>query len=407
MTLFRTRAGQKAKILTVSELTAQIQSKLEENFEYVAVSGEVSNAKQSNGHWYFSLKDKDAILPCVCFKGYAQYIRFELQDGLQIVARGKIAVWPPRGAYQMVASTLQPVGIGDWQLAFEQLKEKLEKEGLLALERKRAIPLLPRRIGVVTSPNAAALQDIITALKRRNSKVQLLISPCRVQGEGSAEEIAAAIQDLQSIEDIDVIIVARGGGSIEDLWSFNTEVVARALVSSRIPIISGVGHETDITICDLVADLRAPTPTAAAELVAKGRLELLERWSSLNRRLLHSMEQRVSRTRVALQRLDPRHALLRHAERLKKIAMQVQNNRSRLLSAIDLKIHKLRNRQERGHEKLLALSALNVLKRGFSILQKADESVVSDVKDVEKGEILVARLSSGKLRLKVEEIEND
>jgi exodeoxyribonuclease VII large subunit len=305
----------------------------------------------------------------------------------------------------MVVNSLQPVGVGDWQLAFDQLKEKLNKEGLLAPERKRPIPLLPRRIGIVTSPAAAALRDILTALKRRNPNVQVLIAPCRVQGEGSSDEIAAAITDLQMLDDIDVIIVARGGGSIEDLWAFNTELVARAVVSSRIPIICGVGHETDTTICDLVADLRAPTPTAAAEMVARGRVELLERWGNQKRRLLHSMQQRLNVTRIALQRLDPRHALLRHVERMKKVSMQVDARKARLLKAIDFKMTNWQHRVRRSHDKLLALSSLAVLKRGFSILHKADGNIVRSSTEVEVGEILSARLHSGKLRLRVEEVE--
>jgi exodeoxyribonuclease VII large subunit len=403
--VFRTSIH-KPKVLSVSELTARIQTAIETSFEYVAVSGEVSNAKlNASGHWYFSLKDKEAVLPCVLWRSTAQYIPFDLQDGLQVVARGKLTVFAPRGAYQMVVNTLQPVGVGDWQLAFEQLKEKLGKEGLLAAERKRPIPLLPKKIGVVTSPSAAALRDVLSALKRRNSNVQVLISPCRVQGEGSIEEIVQAINDLQQLDDLDVIIIARGGGSIEDLWSFNSEPVARAVVSSRIPIISGIGHETDITICDLVADLRAPTPTAAAELVARGRAELLEKWTNLNRRLLHSMQQRMSNARIRLQKLDPRHALYRHAERLKKIKLQLESKKARLLKAMDYKVINWKHRLHRGHEKLLALSALNVLERGFSILQKDDGTIVRNAKDVSAGEIITGRLSSGKLRLRVEEVE--
>jgi exodeoxyribonuclease VII large subunit len=238
-------------VLSVSELTAQIRDMLEGNFDQITVVGEVSNAKvYPSGHWYFSLKDKDATLPCVCFKTANAHIKFALEDGLQVVARGKLSVYPPRGAYQMVATHLEPVGIGEWQLAFEQLKAKLEAEGLLAAERKRPIPTMPHKIGVVTSIAGAALHDILTALNRRNRNVKVVVRPAKVQGEGSAEDVAQAIVDLQTLPDLDVIIVARGGGSIEDLWSFNTEVVARAVASCRVPVVSGVGHETDITICD-------------------------------------------------------------------------------------------------------------------------------------------------------------
>ena len=289
-------AAKTARVLTVAELTGKIKMLLEDSFEHVNVVGEVSNAKiHSSGHWYFSLKDKDATISVACFRNANQSIKFQLEDGLQVVVRGKISVYAPKGGYQLIATGIEPVGIGDWQLAFDQLKDKLTKEGMLAPERKRAIPRIPGRIGVVTSLGAAALQDILTALKRRNPNVRVLIAPARVQGEGSAEEIAVAIASLQQIEDVDVIIVARGGGSIEDLWSFNTEIVARAVLESAIPVISGVGHETDVTICDLVADLRAPTPTAAAELVCRGRAELAEQWGGLNRRLLGALEQNEPR----------------------------------------------------------------------------------------------------------------
>jgi exodeoxyribonuclease VII large subunit len=403
--LFRAKTS-RVTVLTVSELTAQIQSLLEGSFDSIAVTGEITNAKlYPSGHLYFSMRDRDATLSCVCWKSVVPTIRFELEDGLKVVATGKLSVWAPRGNYQMVVASLQPVGIGDWQLAFNQLKDRLETEGLLAAERKRALPLFPRRVGVVTSPAAAALQDILTALKRRNANVQVLISPCRVQGEGSAEEIAEAIANLQLLADIDVIIVARGGGSIEDLWSFNTEPVARAVAASRIPVISGVGHETDLTICDLVADLRAPTPTAAAELVAGGREELAERWANQKRRLLFSMQDRISSARLALQKLDPRRALLRHVERMKKVSLKVDSCRGRLLSAIDLKLVGWRNRLQRGRDKLLALSALSVLERGFSILLKDSGVIVRAAKDVEAGELITGRLHSGQLKLRVEEVQ--
>lgn len=397
-----------ARVLTVAELTGKIKLLLEDTFEQVAVVGEVSNAKvHSSGHWYFSLKDKDATIAVACFRNSNQNIKFQLEDGLQVVVKGKLTVYPPKGGYQLIASGMEPVGIGDWQLAFEQLKQKLTKEGMLAPERKRTVPRLPGRIGVVTSPTGAALQDILTALKRRNPNVRVLISPARVQGEGSAEEVARAIGDLQPFNDIDVIIVARGGGSIEDLWSFNTEIVARAVLGSRIPVISGVGHETDLTICDLVADLRAPTPTAAAELVSKGRAELTEQWSGLNRRLTSNLEQRVRVARHRVEKLSPHHALARHAERLRKMRLLVSKWDERLANSISRKITDSRHRWHRNHEKLLALSALNVLSRGYSILQKLDGTIITEHSNVVEGEIISARLHRGRLKLRVEEFEAD
>ena len=407
--MFRTRSVKSSSaVLTVSELTTQVHNLLEEKFDSIAVTGEVSNAQaRPGGHWYFSLKDKEATLQCVCFRGYNQFIRFELQNGMKVVVRGKLSVFAPKGSYNMIVNSIAPVGVGDWQLAFEQLKQKLEAEGLLAAERKRPIPLLPRRIGIVTSPSAAALKDILIALKRRNPQVNVVISPCRVQGEGSADEIASAINDLQDQPQIDVIIVARGGGSIEDLWSVNTAVVARAIAASKIPVISGVGHETDLTIADLIADLRAPTPTAAAELVARGRVELLDRWRNLNRRLVHSCEQKISRAKLALNKLDPKHALNRHIERLKKMRHISESHKARLIKAIENKISSSKQRRFSLEEKLIALSAYNVLKRGFSILQKTDGTVVRSASEVAPGDILSAKLLEGKLTLRVEEVNAD
>ncbi len=394
-------------VLTVSELTAQIRTLLEDVFERVAVVGEVSNAKvYPSGHWYFSLKDRDATIPCVCFKNANQQIKFELEDGLMVVARGKLSVWPPRGAYQFVVTSLEPVGVGEWQLAFEQLRSKLESEGLLDASRKRPIPLLPRRIGVVTSLAGAALQDILSALSRRNRNVEVIISPAKVQGEGSPEEIAQAIANLEQLGNLDVILVARGGGSIEDLWSFNTEIVARAVASSSIPIISGVGHEVDLTICDLVADLRAPTPTAAAELVARGLNELVERWSNLSHRLATRMEQIVSAARRATERLDPTASLLRYEERLKRFSMRLSNCHQHSLRSVAALVAACTHRWRQNHERLLALGPLNVLGRGFAVIRKQDGTIINTAAGIQVGEELEVLLSNGKLKVQVKAIDD-
>lgn len=393
-------------VLTVSQLTAQIKGLLETDFDHIFVVGEVSNAKvHPSGHWYFSLKDKDATLPCVCFKNSNSSVKFKLEDGLMLVARGRISVFAPRGSYQMVVNTLEPVGVGEWQLAFEQLRAQLESEGLFDPLRKRPIPILPKAIGVVTSPSGAALKDILSALHRRNRHVSVVISPARVQGEGSAEEIARAINDLQHIEGIDVILVARGGGSIEDLWSFNTELVARAVAESKIPVISGVGHESDVTICDLAADLRAPTPTAAAELVARGRAELLDKWSFLNNQLLSRTDTRLTAYRAQLLRLNPNHALLRYQERLKRNQLKVKHCRESIMFSITHSLSKAKHRLTQNHEKLLALGPKNVLNRGFAIIRSEDGNIVRDTASLTVGDRLVATLSNGRAILKVESIE--
>lgn len=394
-------------VLTVSQLTGLIKDVLEETFTYIYVVGEVSNAKiYPSGHWYFSLKDQEATLPCVCFKNANSSIKFKLEDGLMMVARGKLSVYPPRGSYQMIVTGLEPVGVGEWQLAFDQLAAKLEKEGFFAPERKRPIPIFPRRIGVVTSPAGAALRDILHTLKRRNRSVNVVISPCKVQGEGSVEEIARAIAILSEIDDVDVIIVARGGGSIEDLWSFNTEIVARAVLSAAVPVISGVGHETDVTICDLVADMRAPTPTAAAELVAKGTVELMDKWGLLDRRLQSQMTEKLAAVRRKVERLSPLNSLIRYHERLQRLNDRVNALRQRMNSRLDLQFAAARHRLKTSCEKLLALGPLNVLSRGFAVLRKDDKSVVRSFSDVKPGETLEALLHEGKLKIKIESIED-
>jgi exodeoxyribonuclease VII large subunit len=391
-------------IQTVSQLTAQIKGVLDSSFQDVAVVGEVSNFKaHPSGHWYFSLKDENAMLSCACFRKANAAIKFDLQDGLKVIARGRLEVYPPKGGYQLIVHNLEPVGIGQWQLAFEQLKEKLDKEGVLDPARKRPIPLMPRKIGIVTSTKAAALKDVLTALKRRNPNVQLVIAHTRVQGEGVEYEIAQAIKDVQQITDVEVILVVRGGGSIEDLWCFNTEPVARAVAQSRVPVISGVGHETDVTICDLVADLRAPTPTAAAELVSRGRAELSERWGHLTRLLFAGMETRLSMAHRQLERLNPRHALIRQEEKLKKLRMLLSHQEQRLVASTMRLLNQRQNTWQRLDEKLKALSPLNVVKRGFAIVRRPDGTIVQDASQVSPGDTVEAWLHKGKLRLRIEE----
>ncbi len=392
--------------LTVSQLTNRIRDTLEGEFDAVQVVGEVSNAKiYPSGHWYFSLKDQEATLPCVCFKNSNAALRFKLEDGLQVVAKGKLSVYPPRGAYQMIVTGIEPVGVGEWQLAFDQLKAKLEAEGLLDAARKKAIPMVPRRVGVVTSPVGAALRDILSALYRRNRNVSVLIAPAKVQGEGSAEEVAQAIRDLQTMPDIDVIIVARGGGSIEDLWSFNTEVVARAVAECTVPIISGVGHETDTTICDLVADLRAPTPTAAAELVARGSAELLEKFSHLNRRMMQSIEERMHYARRELTRFSPINALNRYQDRLELASVNVSRRRQHITNRVERLLANSTHRFCELREKLHALGPDNVMSRGFSVLRTGEGKIITRAQDLKVGDMVEALLRSGKVKLKVESID--
>ncbi len=265
----------KVKLLTVSEITRQIKQSLEEEFSQVSVVGEISNFKAHNsGHWYFNLKDSDAVINCTMWRGYNSYVFFTPQDGMKVIINGKISVYPPRGTYQVDVRSMKPAGVGELQAAFEMLKQKLEEEGLFDASHKRSVPVFPKKIGIVTAIDGAAFKDMISVAERRYPLVELVITPARVQGTGSAETIIDGINRLNAREDIDVIIIARGGGSIEDLWSFNEEAVARAVYNSRIPVISGIGHEIDFTIADFTADLRAPTPSAAMELATPDKNDI-------------------------------------------------------------------------------------------------------------------------------------
>ncbi len=255
------------EVLTVTDLTNQIKQSLEENFSYVSVIGEISNFKPHiSGHWYFCVKDSDSILNCTMWRGFNSFVFFTPQNGMKIVVNGKVTVYPPKGNYQLDVRSMKPAGEGELQAAFEILKQKLSAEGLFNVEYKKQIPSFPGKIGIVTASDGAALKDMISIAKRRYPIVELIIAPSKVQGNGAAKSIVQSLKQLNKNNDIDVIIVARGGGSIEDLWAFNEEIVAREIFKSKIPVISGVGHEIDFTIADFVADLRAPTPSAAMEM---------------------------------------------------------------------------------------------------------------------------------------------
>ena len=272
--------------LTVTELTRRIKDTLETGFADVWVVGEISGLRiPSSGHLYFSLKDKGANIKCVFFRSGSRFLRFRPEDGLEVILRGRLSLYEPRGEYQIIAEYMEPKGLGALQLAFIQMKEKLEKDGLFDPARKRPLPPYPKCIGVVTSPTGAAVRDILKVLKRRAPGVHVIIAPASVQGESAPAEVARAIEDLNRRGGLDVLIVGRGGGSLEDLAAFNTEVVARAIFNSNIPVISAVGHEIDFTIADFVADLRAPTPSAAAEIVAKSEEELRHRLEYLKNRI--------------------------------------------------------------------------------------------------------------------------
>ena len=316
-------------ILTVSQLTAEIKSLLEKNFEHLWVEGEISNLRiPSSGHFYCTLKDASAQIRAVMFRMQNRLLKFQPEDGLQVVGYGRLTVYEPRGEYQLVLDHLEPKGLGALQLAFEQLKEKLAREGLFDPARKKPLPFLPQKIGIITSPTGAAIRDILQILDRRFPNVHLLLYPVRVQGAGTAQEIAQAIDELGRTPGLDVMIVGRGGGSLEDLWAFNEEVVARAISRSPVPIISAVGHEIDFTIADFVADLRAPTPSAAAELVVRNKTELVQNLESLGWRLAQVvrvlLESRRERLSALIHRLaDPRKQLSDRRLRLEDLSSRL------------------------------------------------------------------------------------
>jgi len=437
-------------ILTVSRLTALLRGVLEENFEQLWVGGEVSNLSYpSSGHCYFTLKDAGAQLRCVMFKSAVKNLKFRLTDGMALIVRGRISVYDQRGEYQLICEYLEPAGVGALQTAFVQLKEKLALEGLFAEAHKSAIPRFPRKIGVITSPTGAAIHDILNVLKRRFASLAVLLYPVRVQGEGAAVEIARAVDEMNRLGDVDILIVGRGGGSLEDLWAFNEEAVARAVYRSKIPVISAVGHETDWTICDFVADLRAPTPSAAAELVIASSEELRSQVDGLSHRLrktieniLVSYDRRLEGLRRALhdprmmvghlaQRLDDltgrldmglHVAVSRRRDRFERLRDALRHNDPKgmidlllqrvallLVRSEGLLAHRLEEiRQGFGDNaaRLEVLSPLKTLARGYAIASHAcDGTTVTDAGSLAPGEQLLLRLHRGAARCLVESLE--
>jgi exodeoxyribonuclease VII large subunit len=350
------------QVISVSELTRRIKSLLEGKFPNVWVEGEISNfTVASSGHVYFTLKDADAQLSAVMFRGSAAKLNFKLKDGLQVIAFGEVSVYEKRGQYQIIVSQMLPKGLGALQLAFEELKQRLAKEGLFDPNRKRPIPTLPQRIGLVTSPSGAAIRDFLNVIGRRFPNLHIVINPVRVQGEGSAGEIAAAINQFNALHAarklrLDVLIVTRGGGSLEDLWAFNEEIVARALARSKIPTISAVGHEIDFTIADFVADLRAPTPSAAAELVVKAKEEFVTLVKQCQKRLDKDLRLRVGEVRRRFMELATSYVFRQPAELIRQYQQQVDDMRHRLAQATGAAFDSQRARLETASGKFKLLS---------------------------------------------------
>ena len=413
------------RVLSVSELTAQVRTLLEERFFEIWVEGELSNCRVWNtGHLYFTLKDATAQIKGVMFRSSLRLLRFKPGDGLRVVARGRISVYDPKGEYQIVCQHLEPEGLGARQLAFDQLKERLAKEGLFDARRKRPLPVLPRKIGVVTSLDGAAVRDIVKVLRRRYANAHIVIRPARVQGEGAALDIARGMAAIGKVKGVDVVIVGRGGGSIEDLWAFNEEVVARAIAGCPVPTISAVGHETDVTIADFVADLRAPTPSAAAEMVVAHKDDFCARIDRLGQRLQATFQMRVAmrgrraddlahqllralRGRIA-RRERAYQALLLKLERFDVrrrfdvIRARLAAVDGRLRTGIDRRVHGADARFRATAARLDSLSPLAVLGRGYAVCWNADRTaIIRDASTVGSGDKVHVKLERGELDCEV------
>jgi exodeoxyribonuclease VII large subunit len=435
------------RVWKVRDLVAAVRSHIEREYSDAWVEGEISNFRApDSGHLYFTLKDGNAQIRVVMFRSSARLLRFRPADGLQVVVRGRVTVYEDRGELQIAAEYLEPKGAGSLQLAFEQLKTKLEAEGLFAPERKQPIPPLPSRIGLVTSAQAAALRDILNVLQRRHHSVNVLIYPAQVQGDAASQEVAAGVRFFNQHDNVDVIIVARGGGSAEDLAAFNDEALARTVAASEIPVISAVGHETDFTIADFVADLRAPTPSAAAELVIRSRQEVEEHAAALHERLTRAMRYRLLMGRQALtelaqhgafarmmelihqrqQKLDDLTHRLELAERqlleqmrrrwetvsaavrhydlslvLSGMRKELDSGTAALVAVVRNVLLQYRARSERLQTALESLSPLAILERGYALIFDSEGKLLKDVRGLNVGDEISARLAHGEIRASV------
>lgn len=440
------------RIWQVRDIVGAVRTALEREYADVWVEGEISNFRPADsGHLYFSLKDESAQLRIVMFRSQARLLKFRPENGLRVIARGRITLYEGRGELQLMAEYLEPQGAGALQLAFEQLKTKLQAEGLFARERKKPIPALPKKIGVVTSPRGAVIQDILNVLRRRHNTVHVLIFPAQVQGEAAALEVAAGVRWFNKAASVDVIIVARGGGSIEDLAAFNEEGLARTIAGSTIPVISAVGHETDFTICDFVSDLRAPTPSAAAELVIRSKQEIDDRLTTLRTHLARALRVRLLEYEKRLERLA-RHgafggmqtALARRQQKVDDLAFRLASAQTTIfrqlhrrldIAATRVRHHDLRSRFAARHreletrlEKLAAtlrgylmrrqsrlerlggqlqsLSPISILERGYALVFDSEGRLLKDARQVHEGDTIKAQLALGQITATVKKPED-
>jgi exodeoxyribonuclease VII large subunit len=391
-------------ILSVSQLNRAIRSDLEGQFGRIWVRGEISNFKHhSSGHQYFSLKDQQSQVQAVMFRGHNSKLKFRPEDGLEVLVRGKITVYEPRGNYQVFCESMEPVGAGALQKAFEQLKEKLQNEGLFDVARKRPLPAFPKHLAIVTSPTGAAIQDMVKVLSRRARGLRVTLVPALVQGDQAAASIVEAMARAQRLPDVDVIIVGRGGGSLEDLWPFNEERVARAIAGSRVPVISAVGHEVDYTIADFVADLRAPTPSAAAEIVVQDAQALVERVKVLSKRLLVSVRRFVEVGSLRLRQMQYR--LVDPRQKLQDMMIRCDELDGRLAQALRRNLLDKNRDLKAAVSKLDALSPLAVVARGYSLVRRGAD-LIRSCEQVRVGEEMTVLLARGTIGVAVTSVSD-
>ena len=385
-------------VLTVSQLTAQIKNLIESNYASIVVRGEISNfTHHSSGHMYFTLKDSHSELRAVMFKGSNNGLTFSPKNGLDVIAKGKLSVYEARGQYQIILNHMEPAGIGALYQAFEETKKRLQAEGMFSDERKLSLPKFPTSVGIVTSKTGAALQDMLIIFKRRAPQVRIVIRSALVQGDDAALDVASGIADLSTIDDIDLIIIGRGGGSFEDLWPFNDEALAREIVKCKKPIISAVGHETDLTISDMVADLRAPTPSAAAEIAIKNIFEISQNIDDQTKRIQNIVESKIASYWQTLDNLVERHNLQkpinvfkRHLEKIENFDKNLKIIMNKIFLLKESKLQSLSNSLE-------ALSPNNTLKRGYSIAFDKKNQIITHPESIASNESFKVKMADGEM----------
>lgn len=393
-----------AKVYSVNELNRAIKDQIEGEFPLIWIQGEISNFKpHSSGHFYFSLKDNKAQVSAVMFKGFNRHVKFKPTDGMEVLVRGKVTVYEPRGSYQIMCEVMEPVGVGALQIAFEQLKAKLSQEGLFDTTKKRKIPELAQRVAIVTSPTGAAVRDMINVLSRRMKNLEVTIFPCSVQGNLAPKEIVAAIEMANKIGNFDVMIIGRGGGSIEDLWSFNEEIVVRAIAASKIPTVSAVGHEVDFTIADFVADLRAPTPSAAAELISRNATDIMDVISMQYRALRIHMNKKLQMDKQKLMHVQ--RQLIDPKRKLQDLMLKLDDLLGRVQSAVKKNISFKRQVFVRWASVLDSLSPLKVLDRGYAIVKNENDNIIKDAAKLKKGDEIKIQLFKGEVTADVKSIK--